>query len=103
MAFPVTQINEPSDAGGTTCQAGSLLVGFRAGGVVTVFDLGGGGAGGAGGAASGSTTGGGNGQRNGTASTAGTANTGGGGGGGCYNTPVGRAGGSGVVVVRYKI
>ena len=24
-------------------------------------------------------------------------------GGGCYNTPVGRAGGSGVVVVRYKI
>lgn len=39
MAFPVTQINEPSDAGGTTCQAGSLLVGFRTGGVVTVFDL----------------------------------------------------------------
>ena len=34
MAFPVTQINEPSDAGGTTCQAGSLLVGFRTGGVV---------------------------------------------------------------------
>lgn len=39
MSFPVTQINQPSDNGATTCQAGSLLVGFRAGGVVTVFDL----------------------------------------------------------------
>lgn len=39
MSFPVTQINQPSDNGATTCQAGSLLVGFRTGGVVTVFDL----------------------------------------------------------------
>jgi len=39
-----------------------------------------------------------------TAATAGTTNTGGGGGGGCYGAGVepGKAGGSGIVVIRYK-
>ena len=46
--------------------------------------------------------GGGNGAAAGVASTAGTANTGGGGGGGAGGGSLGRAGGSGIVIIRYE-
>ena len=65
---------------------------------------GGGGANGSPGSPSGGTGGGGNGGAPGGGGTAGTANTGGGGGGsaGPGGPPVGVAGGSGIVIIRYK-
>jgi hypothetical protein len=54
-------------------------------------------------AGSGGSGGGGNGQlQSGTAATAGTANTGGGGGGGGNAPTTGAAGGSGIVIIRYR-
>ena len=52
--------------------------------------------------APGGTGGGGNGGRTGTEATAGTTNTGGGGGGNSSPGGVGTAGGSGIVIIRYK-
>lgn len=66
----------------------------------SVTRAGGGGGGGASVRGTGGAGGGGQGNQGGSAGSAGTANTGGGGGGGYWST--GFAGGSGVVIVRYK-
>lgn len=90
--------NSFTDAFGALTGIGSLSGGhyYFAGG-------GGAGVGGSGTAGTGGTGGGGNGCNGSGTPTAGTAYTGGGGGGAGNGSPVGQAGGSGIVIIRYAV
>ena len=87
-----------SNGSGTTGGNGGVGISNSITGTAVLYGPGGGG-GGSGTGGTGGATGGGNGNTT-TGATAGTANTGGGGGGG--NSPGGKAGGSGVVIVRVR-